>query len=486
MKELKKEKKTLLILTIILVIISAFVILTKGNTYTVPFELYGKQYENYNLILDHQDNIEILEEKIENEKYLVTIKSKKPGKVFMSLETDGDTLFSKSIYVHKSMIITDNNYFGKSNGCEILPICFTILLSYILYMLIKSYKISIKKNLYQYRNITYLWVIIFVSFFVLSNFLSIFNYNWVYDTITKSIGSMSSFSIILLPIALITFTFVTISNIVLIIKEWFSVKNLLGLFMGIFLCVSTFLPDWVYRFLLKSHRFDIYNQNWPWVYIYDFVEYLVYLTVVYLECIFIGTIVIALKAARKKLNFDKDYIIILWCKMRKDGSLTNLLKWRVDKAIDFRNKQLKAGWKDLIFVPSGGKGSDEIISEAEAMKNYLIKKWIDEKNILIEDKAKNTYENIKFSNKLINNKNANIAFSTTKYHILRAGLLATEQWLYFEWMWSKTKRYFWINAFIREFIWTLYTERKKHRKIIFWIVLLIIFMITVTYFANNI
>ncbi|MBR7037597.1 YdcF family protein [bacterium] len=46
---------------------------------------------------------------------------------------------------------------------------------------------------------------------------------------------------------------------------------------------------------------------------------------------------------------------------------------------------------------------------------------------MIEDKAKNTYENIKFSNKLINNKNANIAFSTTKYHILRAGLLATEQ-----------------------------------------------------------
>ena len=156
MKELKKEKKTLLILAILLVVVSAFVILTKGNTYTIPFELYGKQYENYNLILDHQDNIEILEEKIENGKYLVTIKSKKPGKVFMSLETDGDTLSSKSIYVHKSMIITDNNYFGKSNGCEILPICFTILLSYILYMLIKSYKISIKKNLYQYRNITHL------------------------------------------------------------------------------------------------------------------------------------------------------------------------------------------------------------------------------------------------------------------------------------------------------------------------------------------
>ena len=486
MKKLKKEKKILLILIAVLAIISTFVILLKGDTYTVPFELYGKQYENYNLILDNPDNVEILEEKVENGKYLVTIKSKKPGKVFMSLETDGESFFSKSIYVHKSMIITDDNYFGKSNWCEILPVCLTILLSYILYMLIKHYKISINKNLYQYRNITYLWVIIFVSFFALSNFLSIFKYNWVYDTIRESLGSMASFSIILLPIALITFTFVTISNIVLIIKEWFSLKNLLGLFMGIFLCVSTFLPDWVYRLLLKSHKFDIYNQNWPWVYIYDFIESLVYLTVVYLECIFIGTIVIALKAAKKKLNFDKDYMIILWCKVRKDGSLTNLLKGRIDKAIDFRNEQLKSQWKNLIFVPSGGKGKDEIISEAGAIKNYLLEKWIDEKDILMEDKATNTYENIKFSNKLINDKNANIAFSTTNYHVLRAGLLATEQWLYFEWIWSKTKRYFWINAFIREFMWTLYTERKKHRKIIFWIILLIIFMISVTYFANNI
>ena len=115
MKKLKKEKKILLILIAVLAIISTFVILLKGDTYTVPFELYGKQYENYNLILDNPDNVEILEEKVENGKYLVTIKSKKPGKVFMSLETDGESFFSKSIYVHKSMIITDDNYFGKSN-----------------------------------------------------------------------------------------------------------------------------------------------------------------------------------------------------------------------------------------------------------------------------------------------------------------------------------------------------------------------------------
>ncbi len=485
MKSLKKEEKILLILTIVLAIVSAFVILIKGNIYTVSFDLNGKLYETYNLVVEDSNVVEILDVKVENDKYRVTIKSKQPGKTFVTLHFK-DFQMGKAIYVHKSMIITEDTYFGKSSWCEVFPICFTIFLSYILYMLISKYRISVRENLYKYRNITYLWVIIFVSFFALSNFISIFNYNWAYDTINQSISSMASFSMFLFPIALITFIFVTISNIVLIKKEWFSLKNLFGLFMWIFLCVSTFLLDWIYGILFRSQIIDIFNQNWPGPYIYNFVESLIYLSVVYLECVFISTVVIALKAARRIPKFDKDYMIILWCKMRKDWSLTKLLRGRVDKAIDFRDKQLKSIWKDLIFVPSGGKGNDEIISEAEAMKNYLLKKWIDEKNILMEDKATNTYENIKFSNKLIGDKNANIAFSTTNYHVFRAGLLAAEQWLYFEWIWAKAKRYFWINAFIREFVWTLYTEKEKHKKIIACIILLIIFMISVTYFANNI
>ena len=487
MKKLKREKKILLILTISLIILSAFIIWIKGNTYTASFYLSEELDENYELIIEDSSVIEILKERVKNDKYLVTIKSKKPGKTVIYLHyKDDDIQAGKVIYVHKSMIITDNNYFGKSNWSEVLPISFTIILLYILYLLVNKYKVSVKENLYKYRNITYLGVIIFVSFFAVSSFLSIFNYYGVYDTISKSISSMASLSIFLFPVAFITFVFVTISNIVLIKQEGFSFKNLLGLFMGVFLCVSTFLPNWVYGILLKSQKIDIFNLNGPGPYIYDFVESLVYLMVVYLECIFIGTIVIALKAARRKPNFDKDYMIILWCKMRKDGSLTNLLRGRVDKAIKFRNEQIKSTWKDLIFVPSGGKGNDEVISEAEAIKNYLVKKWIDEKDILMEDKAKNTYENIKFSNELINNKNANIAFSTTNYHVFRAGLLATEQGLYFEWIWSKTKRYFWINAFIREFVGTLYAERRKHRKIIMWIILFLILMISVTYFSNNI
>ena len=51
---------------------------------------------------------------------------------------------------------------------------------------------------------------------------------------------------------------------------------------------------------------------------------------------------------------------------------------------------------------------------------------------------------------------------------------------------SNTKAYFWINAFIREFIGTLYSERKKHIIIFILIIIVIIMMIGISYLANNI
>ena len=236
--------------------------------------------------------------------------------------------------------------------------------------------------------------------------------------------------------------------------------------------------------LLQSQKINIFNLNGPGPYIYNFVETLVYLVISYLECILIGTIIVAIKSVKKKPKYDKDYIIILGCQIRKDGTLTPLLKGRVDEAIKFRNEQLNNTGKDIIFIPSGGQGSDEIISEGEAIKNYLLEQGIDDKHILVENKSKNTYENIKFSNKLA--KKGNVCFSTTNYHVLRAGLIATEQNLKLEGIGSKTKAYFWINAFIREFIGTLYKERKKHILVFGILMIVILLMVIVTYLSNNV
>ena len=479
---MKNNINKICLLTLILTVISIIFILLMGKTYTTSFEIINKKY---NFSLDNNTgSVEVLEEKVDNNKYIVKVKSKQPGKVSLIMDY-GDYREQRELYVHKTMVITDNNFFGYSKGSEIIPISISIILSFYLYLLIKKYKKSTKENLYQYKNVAYLGIIIFTSVFSLNHILSIINYQGIYDTINKTINSMSFLSIILFPIALITFILVTISNIILLKKEGKSLKNLLGLFLGILICLLTLLPNYIYGVLQKSQTLNIYNLNSIGPYLYNFVESLVYLTVAYLECILIGTIIISLKSVKKKVAYNKDYIIILGCQIKKDCSLTPLLKGRVDRALDFRNKQLNETGKDLIFIPSGGKGNDEVISESDAMKNYLLSQGIKENNILIEDQSKSTYENIKFSNKLIRNKNANIAFSTTNYHVFRAGLLATEQGLKLDGLGSKTKTYFWINAFIREFIGTLYSEKKKHIMIFILILTAIILMIGVTYLANN-
>ena len=73
--------------------------------------------------------------------------------------------------------------------------------------------------------------------------------------------------------------------------------------------------------------------------------------------------------------------------------MTPLLKRRVDKALAIYYKCKK---KPKIVV-SGGKGSDEKISEAEAMANYLFSKGIARNQVILEKKSTNTYENLKFS-----------------------------------------------------------------------------------------
>ena len=157
----------------------------------------------------------------------------------------------------------------------------------------------------------------------------------------------------------------------------------------------------------------------------------------------------------------------------------------MDRALKFRNIQKNNNGKDLKFVVSGGKGNDEVISEAEAMKRYLLLNGISEKDILIENKSKNTYENIKFSNNLIKkeSKNCNIAFSTTNYHVFRAGLIAYLQGVNIEGIGSNTKSYFFINAFIREYIGTLYSEKKRHIIIVIVIEIILLIAIYIKYLS---
>lgn len=489
MKKVSKKIKVLTLM-IVLTIISTLIIILNGNTYTIKNEYFKNtnDVENLSIVIENEDIIKCVDKTIKNGVLKLKIKSKSEGKTFITVEKPDTNFYSYTyvIYVHKFGIISFNEYMGDCNGSIIIPISITILLIYILYLFIISYKQNIKENIYQYKNIAYSGLIVFTGFSIIGQILSIFNYSGLIKTIYEFLN-MFSFAMILLPIIFVVSILVVVSNILLIKKEGLNIRNILGIILGIFLCFFTILPEIMYRVLYNATWIDIHNQNGIGLYIYNFLEVIIHIIVTYIECILIGMIIIGIKSARHIPTFDKDAIIILGCKIKKDGTLTKLLKGRVDRAIEFSKMQKEKTNKDIIFVPSGGKGNDEIMAESQSMKKYLIEQGIKEENILIEDKSKNTYENIKFSNSIIKEKikNAKIAFSTTNYHVFRAGSIASEQNIYIEGIGAKTKSYFGINAFIREFIATLFYEKKKHIAVIFCIILIAILMIVVTYLNNN-
>ena len=480
-------KKRVLILAAILFIISAVVIIINGNTYTVKISNVSKinSIEKSDIKIKDEDILECVDTSLENGTLEIKLKSLSKGKTYIEIYTGDDSRVMYSIYVHSFGIITFNEYMGDCNGSIVIPISILIFLIYLLYLLIVSYKKKKNENMYQYKNIAYLGIIIFVVVSIISQILALSNYRGIISTINE-ILSMFGFTWLLLPIAFIVSILMIISNISLIIKEGFNARNLLGILLGVLLCFSSILPEIMYNVLYSATWIDIHNQNGIGVYIYNLVETTIYIIITYIECILIGTIIMSVKAGKHIPKFDKDFIIILGCKIGKDGTLTKLLKGRVDRAIEFSKMQKEKNEKEIVFVPSGGKGNDEVISEAQAMKNYLLEQGIKEENILIEDKSKNTYENISFSNSLINEsiKNAKIAFSTTNYHVYRAGVIASNQNINIEGIGAKTKSYFWINAFIREFIATLFSEKKKHILTICCTIIVAVFMIVLQYLAN--
>lgn len=138
-------------------------------------------------------------------------------------------------------------------------------------------------------------------------------------------------------------------------------------------------------------------------------------------CVFIIVEGLIIYNGNKKAEPDMDYLIVLGAQVR-GSRITKSLKERL-KAAD---KYLKDNPRTLVIV-SGGQGPGENISEAEAMKNYLLENGIDEDRILVEDKSTNTSENISYSKKLIVKEDAKVAVVTNSFHIFRSVSIAKKQ-----------------------------------------------------------
>ena len=379
--------------------------------------------------------------------------------------------------LHKTNL-SDNVALSKS--IQLILILLLIRISIGCSLFIKG---QYEKQKYSYAIIMNLGLLLFVNINILRQ-INLLIQNWnvlnIVDIYNNTLKSFSFFAMLTLPCIIIFALYSIVTNIILIKKEGFNPTKLLGIILGFLALIGLFGSQAIY-FIITKLLVGTDKQ-----FIKYALDICVNATLSYFYTLIIATLYCNYRAAKHTPTYDKDFIIILGAQIRKDGTLTPLLKARVDKAIDFGNKQYELTKKKIVYIPSGGKGSDEVMAEAEAIKDYLISKGIKEKQIIVEDKSTSTTENMKYSKEIINevNETAKVSFATTSYHVFRSGVIANEQGIDCEGMGSKTKWYFYTNAIIREFIANIVKERKSHIALIILINIFLILLIIIGRYYN--
>jgi len=124
--------------------------------------------------------------------------------------------------------------------------------------------------------------------------------------------------------------------------------------------------------------------------------------------------------AANKVPADGATVVVLGCRVY-DGKPSKTLQSRLDVAYDYLIEH-----ENSSCVVSGGKGSNEPMTEAECMYKYLVDRGISPERIYMEDQSRTTRENLKFSMQVIedNHLNPSIAIVTSEFHQYRAGLIA--------------------------------------------------------------
>lgn len=119
---------------------------------------------------------------------------------------------------------------------------------------------------------------------------------------------------------------------------------------------------------------------------------------------------------------DNATVVVLGAAVR--GNQPSLsLKVRLDAAADYLKQHPTA-----VCIVSGGQGADESCTEAAVMRTYLIRKGIAPERIYSEERSTSTYENIVFSQEIIqkNDLDPHMAIATQEFHQYRAQHLAKQ------------------------------------------------------------
>ncbi|MDD2648718.1 MAG: YdcF family protein [Eubacteriales bacterium] len=163
--------------------------------------------------------------------------------------------------------------------------------------------------------------------------------------------------------------------------------------------------------------------------------------IVYMLCI--AAIYIAKSNIKPAENGD--VMIILGCQVKPDGELSVQLEYRLKTALEQYNK------KPVPIICCGAQGSNEPMTEAEAMYNYLTANGIAPEQLFKEDKSFSTYENLLYAKEIMQeNGFASPIIVTSDYHLPRALAIAEKAGLHASGVGAPIKPEYFIKNYCRE------------------------------------
>jgi uncharacterized SAM-binding protein YcdF (DUF218 family) len=149
-----------------------------------------------------------------------------------------------------------------------------------------------------------------------------------------------------------------------------------------------------------------------------------------------------------------DFVVVLGSGLRPDGGVPPLLANRLERGREvWAALDRRAGDAKPMLIVSGGKGDDERVPEASAMASYLIARGFPADRLLLEDRSRNTEENLLFSKAIMDElrPGARATVVTSDFHAFRAALLARRLGIRGQVTGARVAGYYRPSAMLREF-----------------------------------
>ncbi|MGY3715066.1 YdcF family protein [Sutcliffiella cohnii] len=115
---------------------------------------------------------------------------------------------------------------------------------------------------------------------------------------------------------------------------------------------------------------------------------------------------------------NADYILILGARLHGERMSLSLY-YRALEALEYVERN-----PNTIIIASGGQGPGEDITEAEAIKRFMLEHGIEQERIILEDTSTTTYENLMNSYSLIEDDNKTVVIVSNDFHLFRAKMIA--------------------------------------------------------------